>query len=74
MRQLLNIKFLIDDVHDVNIRAPTFFLVVNYRNIVKFWLRITKFYLQAQENHFLSKFVENLHVPTHNSPNISSKP
>jgi hypothetical protein len=36
MRQLLNIKFLIDDVHDVNIRAPTFFLVVNYRNIVKF--------------------------------------
>jgi hypothetical protein len=42
---LFNIKFSKDDIHDVNIRALEFSLVVKYRNIVKFQLRIARFYL-----------------------------
>jgi hypothetical protein len=42
---LFNIKFSKDDIHDVNIRALEFSLVVKYWNIFKFQLRIARFYL-----------------------------
>jgi hypothetical protein len=44
---LFNIKFSKNNVHNVNIRAPTFLLVAKYQNIIGFQLGITRFYLQA---------------------------
>ncbi len=43
---LFNIKFSKDDIHNVKIKALAFSLVAKYRNIVKFWLGIARFYFE----------------------------